>query len=167
MRFTSNLREQMRKSKTSTIKSSLTDNHRRVLIKKATKLFKEKLFGVNANKVNIQVIDSRLVRDFPSNANGWAIVIEPEYYQIALCHKHRHTDREVVSTLAHEFGHIQQYMSGDLIVEEGKGITWRGALFPQESFRNSIVAQWHMRPWEIHADSVRDFLLDTYSDQLL
>ena len=167
MCFTINIEKIMRKSKTSTIKSSLTDNHRRVLIKKATKLFKEKLFGVNANKVNIQVVDSRLIRDFPSNANGWAIVIKPEYYQIAICHAYRKTDREVISTLAHEFGHIQQYMCGDLIVDESKGITWRGRLFPHDSFRNSIVSSWHMRPWEIHADSVKDFLLETYSDQLL
>ena len=152
--------------KLNTKKACITDDSRRVFLKKASNLFIDKLFG-DDNDLNLQVVDSRLVSGFPNNANGWAMPVQPGYYQIAIQHEYLTDNHQLLSTFAHEFGHIQQYMSGDLVYEEGIGITWRGRLFREDSFRNTVVADWASRPWEMHANGVRDFLLKTYKSDLI
>jgi hypothetical protein len=53
-------------------------------------------------------------------------------------------------TLLHEWGHVLQMHSGDLVEDRNSDWTWKG-----EDVDFSIP--WALRPWEIQADSLADY----------
>lgn len=139
---------------------------RRKYVKQAVKLFKNKLFGDNQKDVNLRVVDSNLVDGFPKfTAEGMALEVKPKHYMIILHNEVIPTKAKMLDVLAHEMGHVQQMYAGDLI-ERDKGIEWRGRFYSDVSLNHSIVANWANRPWEIHAEGVKDFLIKAYASEM-
>lgn len=128
------------------------------------KIFKEKLFGEdNAKIVKITVASSTLNRSFPEGAAGLITDEGNNHFLIWIKHSYTPDINEMLHTLAHEMGHAKDMFLKDLEQVPG-GIKFRDRLYPNVSLAHAV--QWEIRPWEIHAEGLRKFLMDNYGKEV-
>jgi len=149
-------------AKDSTFYSAL-DPKRAYYIRKGLKVFKDKLFGKNAKDIKITVASSKLHQNFPPGAAGLIEEQELNHFVIYIVHKYTPTINDMLHTLAHEMGHAKDMYLKDLEQVKG-GIMWRGRLFPNMSLHHAV--QWEIRPWEVHAEGLRVFLMENYGQEI-
>ncbi len=146
----------------STFFSSLNPK-RAYYIRKAVKVFKEKLFGVNSKKVNITVASSTLCKNFPRGASGLIEEHGLNNFVIFIVHAHTTDLNDMLHVLAHEMAHAKDMYLKDL-EQVPAGIMWRGRLFSSMNLHHAV--QWEIRPWEIHAEGMRVFLMKNYGKDI-
>ncbi len=149
-------------AKDSTFFSALNPK-RAYYIRKGLKVFKKKLFGVNAKDVKITVASSTLHVNFPQGAAGLIEEHGLNHFVIYIVHNYTPSINDMLHTLAHEMAHAKDMYLKDLESVQG-GIMWRGRLFPNMNLHHAV--QWQIRPWEVHAEGLRVFLMENYGKEI-